>query len=67
MKRIKIAVTTVLLFLCGVSAHAQYEVGDMGGVFNVSEMGAATYSLPFDLPEGINGMKPSLGLVYNSQ
>lgn len=67
MKRIKIAVTTVLLFLCGVSAHAQYEIGDMGGVFNVSEMGAATYSLPFDLPEGINGMKPSLGLVYNSQ
>ena len=51
-----------------VNAEAEdYGFGDMGGVFNVSESGAATYTLPFDLPEGINGMVPSLGLVYNSQ
>ena len=48
-----------------VNAEAEdYGFGDMGGVFNVSESGAATYTLPFDLPEGINGMVPSLGLVY---
>ena len=42
-------------------------VGDMGGAFNVSESGAATYTIPFELPNGIDGVCPELGLVYNSQ
>lgn len=67
MKSIKqnIAALALVLF-SGNFAHGQ-AVGDMGGVFNVNEAGAATYTLPFDLPAGINGMQPSLGLVYNSQ
>ena len=42
-------------------------VGDMGGAFSVSESGAATYTMPFELPDGIDGVRPELGLVYNSQ
>ncbi len=68
MKTITKIFAAMALALPFVNAEAEdYGFGDMGGVFNVSESGAATYTLPFDLPEGINGMVPSLGLVYNSQ
>ena len=68
MKTITKIFAAIALALPFVNAEAEdYGFGDMGGVFNVSESGAATYTLPFDLPEGINGMVPSLGLVYNSQ
>ena len=38
----------------------------MGGAFNVGELGNATYSLPIDVPAGINGMQPLLSITYNS-
>lgn len=66
MKIVKFA-TIIVLSLYWSVVYSQYEVGEFGGVFNVNETGAATYTLPFDMPEGINGMKPSLGLIYNSQ
>ena len=68
MRRLSKFMVAVAMVLPFVDAQAEdYGFGDMGGVFNVSESGAATYTLPFDLPDGINGMQPSLGLVYNSQ
>ncbi len=42
-------------------------VGNIPGQFDVSAMGAATHTVPIDLPSGINGMQPSVALVYNSQ
>ena len=38
----------------------------MGGAFNVGELGNATYSLPIEVPAGINDMQPSLSINYNS-
>ena len=42
-------------------------VGALGGTVDVGAMGAAVYTIPLDLPAGINGMQPSLAIMYNSQ
>ncbi|MCQ2229623.1 MAG: FG-GAP-like repeat-containing protein [Bacteroidales bacterium] len=45
---------------------AQTLVGSMGGQFAVNEMGAATYTIPIEVPVGINGVQPNVNLVYDS-
>lgn len=42
-------------------------VGTLEGGASVSLDGAATYSVPIKVPKGINGMQPSLNLVYSSR
>jgi len=42
-------------------------VGNLSGVVDVTATGAATYSVPVQIPSGIQGMQPNISLVYNSQ
>jgi YD repeat-containing protein len=42
-------------------------VGTTSVAFNVSPTGAATFSLPVMVPQGLNGLQPSVSLTYNSQ
>ena len=42
-------------------------VGAIGGVVDVGGLGAATYTIPLELPEGIKGVQPNLSVTYNSQ
>lgn len=42
-------------------------VGSVGGAVNVSPSGSASYTVPISIPAGINGMQPSVNLVYSSQ
>jgi Salmonella virulence plasmid 65kDa B protein/FG-GAP-like repeat len=42
-------------------------VGATQGTINVTALGAATYTIPIDAPNGINGLQPNLGITYNSQ
>ena len=42
-------------------------VGAIGGTVDVGLMGAAVYSIPIEVPAGINGMQPNLSITYNSQ
>ncbi len=63
----KFKLTLLLLFVCSFSLNAQTTaVGTTEGVFNVSDLGAATYSIPIKIPEGIAGMQPNLSLSYSS-
>ncbi len=42
-------------------------VGSIPGKYMVSNLGAATYTIPIECPEGINGMTPNVALTYNSR
>ncbi len=43
------------------------DVGFTSGQFKVSEAGAATYSIPLNLPKGVAGVTPKVSLNYSSQ
>ncbi len=47
--------------------NTSYQVGLTQGSASVTALGGASYSIPFSIPEGIMGMRPSLGIAYNSQ
>ncbi len=42
-------------------------VGGTGGTFAVSPLGAATYSIPIECPQGLPGATPEVAITYNSQ
>ena len=46
--------------------NTSYYVGATGGSFNVNPMGGSSYSIPLELLPGVNGLGPSLSLVYSS-
>ena len=42
-------------------------IGTIQGNFKFSSTGAAVYSMPLQIPEGVNGFTPHVELTYNSQ
>ena len=48
-------------------ANAVETTGITSGEFRVSEQGAATYSIPINLPAGTAGVTPQISLGYSSQ
>ncbi|MCK9220875.1 MAG: FG-GAP-like repeat-containing protein, partial [Bacteroidales bacterium] len=41
-------------------------VGAISGSLDVSQSGAANYSIPIEIPDGVAGMKPNISFRYNS-
>ena len=60
-------ITFLMLILMSAYSFSAEIVGSMGGAFSVNEMGAATYTIPIEVPQGLNGLKPNLAITYNSQ
>lgn len=46
--------------------NTSYLVGATSGSLNVNPLGGASYTIPIDLPAGVNGLTPGLSLVYSS-
>ncbi|HET6725359.1 MAG TPA: SpvB/TcaC N-terminal domain-containing protein, partial [Gammaproteobacteria bacterium] len=58
--------TLLLGLVLAPSGPAEAAVGAIPAHFAVTPTGAATYSIPINLPPGINGLTPHLGLAYSS-
>lgn len=67
MRRSCIALLAVLSSLLATRSWAADVVGSPQGQFAVSPTGAATYTVAIDVPPGIGGMQPQIGITYNSQ
>ena len=46
--------------------NTSYLVGATSGSFNINPMGGSSYSIPLETPPGVNGLTPSLSVVYSS-
>jgi RHS repeat-associated protein len=53
--------------LGGPSQGENGQVGTLSSIIDVTPTGALNYSIPIDIPSGLNGMQPSLSLIYSNQ
>ena len=51
----------------GYTNDSDCVVGSLGGTVSIGAMGGLNYTIPIDLPAGINGMQPSVSFGYNNQ
>lgn len=56
-----------MLFAAVPASAQQGAIGAANGLFAVSDMGAATYAIPVEVPQGVGGLRPDIALTYNSQ
>jgi hypothetical protein len=65
MHKIIYKLLIILTFLFTKQVFATEFLGGIQGNLSVNQ-GAANYNIPLDLPKGVNGLKPKLGINYNS-
>lgn len=67
IKNVVIGVLAAWVAQIGVASAATTVPGLMAGQFEVDNNGAATYTIPIEVPPGKGGIEPHLALKYNSQ
>jgi len=67
MKIRHIIFATTLAFAAFQTISAETLVGATEGQHGTTATGAATYSVPVECPDGVNGLKPNITINYNSQ
>ncbi|HEY9160048.1 MAG TPA: SpvB/TcaC N-terminal domain-containing protein [Desulfomonilia bacterium] len=61
-------ILTPLIYLTLATTVSAVELpGTIQGEYSVDSYGASAYDIDIKVPEGINGIKPSLGVSYNSR
>ncbi len=63
----RIYIFSLSAVLASMPVITQAAVGSIPGSFSVSPSGAATYTIPIQVPPGIGGVKPDISLKYSSQ
>ena len=66
MNKILVCTFALLMNAAGTMLGAEI-VGEPKSGFALSPSGAGTYSIEVECPPGVNGMEPTLSLIYNSQ
>ncbi|MBU1580793.1 MAG: VCBS repeat-containing protein [Bacteroidetes bacterium] len=64
-KRILLTIT-IVLSVFQIYSKSTTEIGTLPGSVGVAPNGAATYTIPIELPQGRGNMTPSIALNYNS-
>jgi hypothetical protein len=64
VRRLCLAIAVAGLAFAGSAATAQVGIP---GKFEVTNLGAASYTIPIQVPPGVSGMEPRLALAYNSR
>ncbi|MCD2424454.1 FG-GAP-like repeat-containing protein [Niabella pedocola] len=69
MKKVALSISLLILLVSGAVAQINLSkpVGVLDGKPEVSLDGAATYSVPVEVPKGVAGMQPTLAISYNSR
>ena len=65
-KRRNYVIICLLTISTALFATDNIPVGSVKGDFSVTPLGSSSYAMSIDVPKGVNGLVPNIGIAYNS-